>query len=167
MPGSNRGTTLFFWLMFLAGGTALFACLFLPAWLEVRALRQAHAAARQRIVQLENRLTRVTKQIEHLQNDPAYLERLARKEFGIETPGVELIWIETPKNTTTPPASTPAPADSDRRDDLATVLEHATHTSPFVSVFVLDETRPVVMALSGVMMVVALVLLNRGNPSMK
>jgi len=165
MARSNRGATLLFWLMFLAGGTALFACLFLPLRLEVRTLRRAHALAQQRIVELEEDLTRVAKQVEYLRDDPAYLERIGHREFGIEPPGVEIVWIETPENPTTQPTSASALANNERREQLATGIEQATRTSPFVSVFVLDETRPIVMAMSGVVVVVALVLLLRGGAS--
>ncbi|MFQ5806878.1 MAG: septum formation initiator family protein [Phycisphaerae bacterium] len=165
MARSNNATRLLCGLMFLGGGASLFACLFLPPWLEVRALRQAHIAARHRIAKLEERLTRVAKQIEHLQDDPAYLERLARKELGIETTGVEIIRIDTPDNPVNQPTAAPAPTTAGRDDALATGVEQAARTSPFLSVFVLDETRPIVMAMSGVLMIVALALLLRGGAS--
>ena len=163
MARSNRGTTLLAWLMFLLGGMALFACLFLPPWRELRAQRHAYADAQRRIAELEDRLTRVTRQIEHLGSDPAYVERLARKEFGTETPGVEFKPVVIQQHA----GSQPDPGtDTPPRDKLATSLERATYTSPFVSVFVLDETRPIVMAMSGVLMLVALVLLlRRGTPN--
>ncbi len=158
MARSNAGTTCLSWLMLLIGGVSLFACVFLPPWLELRALRQVHAAARRQIADLEVRLARTTRQIEHMQSDPAYLERLARKEFGIETPGVEIIPVETRENTTDQSASS---SSSTPRVELATVLERAMRTNPLVSVFVLEQTRPIVMAMSGVLLIVALVLLNR------
>jgi cell division protein FtsB len=164
MTQPGRGTTLFSWLLFFAGGAALFACLYLPAWLELRALRREHFAARTRIEQLEQRLTSVTKQIEHLRDDPAYIERLARKEFGTETPGVEIIPIETPEQTTSQPSSAPASAV---QDGGATKLERAARKNPLVAVFVLNETRPIVMAMAGVLMLVALVMMYRGRPAQR
>jgi hypothetical protein len=122
-------------------------------------LRQEHAAARTRVVQLEQSLTRATRQIEHMRNDPAYLERLAHKEFGIDPPGVEVIPVEIRESTN---ASAPADLAPDAPvEKLAADLERATHTNPLVSVFVLDQTRPIVSAMSGVLIVVALVLLVR------
>jgi hypothetical protein len=144
--------------MLLVGGGALFACLYLPPWLELRVLRQVHAAAQQRIAGLEADLARVEKQIEHLRDDPAYLERLARQEFGTETPGVEMIWVETSQPTASQAASAPTAAP-ERDEDFAATLERATRNSPFVSVFVLSETRPLVMIMSGALMAAALMLL--------
>ena len=148
-----------FWVMFLGGGVSFFACLFLPAWLENRALRQEYDAARERIAELEEELTRVARQIEHHQSDPAYLERLARKEFGTHTPGVEIIPVETATSVPTSAPSAAARGD----EELAQALEQATRTNPVVAVFVLEQTRPVVMGMSGVLMVVAVVLLVRGG----
>ncbi len=145
--------------MFLAGGLSLFACLFLPALLEYRTTRRDHAAGQGEVARLEEQNRRADKQQEHLRNDPAYIERLNRQEFGIETPGVEIIPIETRASSTAPappPPTTPA-------EEFAADLEQATHTNPFVSVFVLDQTRPIVMVMSGVVMLVALVLLNRAR----
>lgn len=156
MARANAGTTFLAWLMLLIGGASLFACVILPPWLELRALRQEHDAAQRHIADLEERLARVTKQIEHVQSDAAYIERLARKEFGVEMPGVEIIPVETRQNTTDEPASAP-PATP--RDQSATTVEHNAHTNPLFAVFVLDQTRPIVMAMSGVIVIVALVLL--------
>jgi hypothetical protein len=161
MPRAGAGTTLFLWLMLLAGGVSLFACVFLPPWLELRALRQERDSNRAIVQQLEQRLARATKQIEHMQSDPAYIERLAHEEFGIDPPGVEVIPVET-RETTTSPATDDATDDTPAAE-LAAELERATETSPLVSVFVLDQTRPIVMAMSGVVVVVAVVLLVRAR----
>jgi cell division protein FtsB len=162
MARANGSTTFFPWLMLLIGGASLYACVFLPPWLELRALRQEHADAQTRIADLEKRLAAATRQIEHMQSDPAYIERLARKEFGTETPGVEIIPVETRQGTVDEPAAAP-PATP--REELATTVERAAHTNPLVAVFVLDQTRPTVMAMSGVIVIIALVLLLRHRPA--
>ncbi len=158
MARANAGTTFLAWLMLVAGGLSLFACVFLPALLEYRTTRREHATGQREVAHLEEQNRRVDKQQEHLKNDPAYIERLNRREFGIETLGVEIIPVETRQNTTDEPASAP-PATP--RDEFATTVEHAAHTNPLFAVFVLSQTRPIVMAMSGVVVMVALVLLNR------
>jgi hypothetical protein len=55
--------------------------------------------------------------------------------------------------------------ESAQSEPLAVALEQASHTNPFVAVFVLDQTRPIVMAMSGALMIMALVLLIRGRTS--
>ncbi len=161
MGRANAGTTFLLWLMLLAGGLSLFACIFLPPWLETRQLRQEHEQTEQRVVELERQLTRLTKQIEHMKNDPAYLERLARLEFGTQTPGVEVVPVEIRPGPAILPDETGASVEETPAKELAEELEQATRTEPIVSVFVLDQTRPIVMVMSGVLIIVALVSLIR------
>lgn len=161
MPRAGAGTTFLSWLMLLAGGVSLFACLFLPPWLELRALRQEHATARIHVEQLEEQNRRADKQKEHHKSDPAYIERLNRREFGIEPSGVEVIPVETRETATSP--APPDPNAETPAEELAAELERATETSPLVSIFVLDQTRPIVMAMSGVLLIVAVVLLARAR----
>jgi len=157
---THRGPTVLCWLMLLAGGAALAACLILPPWREAHELRAEHAAAEQRLAELEHRLTVVTQQVEHLRNDPSYLERLARQEFGEPPPDVDFTPLEL-EPAAQDPASEDAPAAAE--EDTGDALEQAAQRNPIVSVFVLDETRPIVMVMSGAMMLVALVLLLRGG----
>jgi hypothetical protein len=148
--------------MLLLGGLSLAACLILPPWREMREMRLERDRAEQRIARLEQQLALVSKQIEHLRNDPAYLERLSRREFGEPTPGVEF----TPVQVEPLPVGEGDPgSDADPREEIAVAIESASHNNPFVSVFVLDETRPIVMIMSALMIVVALVLLLRGGPA--
>jgi hypothetical protein len=164
MARANSGTTLLFWLMLFTGGAALFACLALPPWVELRGLREERDSARARIVELEEQLTRTGMQIEHLKNDPSYLERLAFTEFGIKPPNVEIIAIEARPATAAQPGPSPeTKSNPPGGDDLAAALERATHTNPLVAVFVLEPSRPIVMAMSGVIMAIALVSLLRGR----
>ena len=152
-------TTLLFWFMFIAGGGALFACLFLPAWLELRALREAYTADRRHTLELERQLARVTKQIEHIQSDPAYLERLAQEEFGTETPGVQRVPVEIAGSEAAAEAA--AASATAQPESFEAALERATKRNPFLAIFVLDTTRPIVMVMAGVVLVSAFVLVCR------
>jgi len=158
MARSNTGANILALCMLLAGGGSLFACVYLPPWLELRALRAVHAAEHRRVVALEEHVIRLAKQIEHIRTDPAYMERLARREFGLETPGVEVIPVEVRQDPTADGAErTEAPP----ADEFADELEHAVQTNPFIAVFVTDATRPVVMGMSGVVVLFGVFLLTR------
>jgi hypothetical protein len=162
---SPGGPRWLFGLMLVIVTAALVACVYLPPWLELRELRRAHAAARQRIIDLEDRLTGVARQIEHARSDPAYLERLVREEFGTETPGVEMIRLETPEDPATRPVLPAGEATASGSGGAAGLVEQAAYRNPFVSVFVLDETRPIVAGMAGGLVLVALVLLFRSGAS--
>jgi len=154
---SGAGTALFALFLFFGGALSLFAAIYLPAWLEVRALRRERAAAEQQIAMLQQQLTRVSKQIEHLQTDPAYIERLAYKEFRIEPPGLE--WIPAPDEL---PEATDAAGDGIEAGGVehwAARFEQAAHSNPLLAVFMLPRTRPMVIIISGAAIAVAIVLL--------
>lgn len=159
MARNSPFSAFLFWIMFLLGGGALAACLILPVWIEHASLRRLHAEMQRRVQDLEQRLLAYERQNEHLEKDPAYIERLARKEFGIVTPGVESVRVEI-----APPdislASQPTPAPSDPADELADRVRVAARENALVSIFVLDQTRPLVMAFSGGLLLVALVSFN-------
>ncbi|MEP0846533.1 MAG: hypothetical protein HRF50_06875 [Phycisphaerae bacterium] len=160
---SSAAATLLFWLMALLGGASLAAALILPPWMEYRVTRNAYADALRRVEDLEARLTAVNKQIEHIQHDPAYNERLARKEFGIQEPGIETIRLSVPPpEPASQPGGEPAGVEGDPVERLAQVVDEAARRNPLVAAYVLDETRPTVLALSALLLVSAILLLNRG-----
>lgn len=158
---SQPAVTFLFWFMFLVGGTALLACVYLPLWLENRELRRVMDAYQSRLTEQEDRLLGLEKQIEALQNDPAYFLRQVRKEFGLATPGPRGMNVEPADISVDGETATSQP--SPEAEKVAIAVESAARTNPLVSVFVLPETRPYVMAMSGVLVVVALALLNRNR----
>lgn len=184
MSRSSPAAGVLFWLMVLAGGLTLIPCLLLPPLYEYRAALAARAAAEKRLTDLENQLLTYQKQIDALQNDPAYLERLAWKELGIPTPGVTTLRIETEGeeadaangaslNSAGAPASSGASANA--ADDFSTTAARAPDQKlatdaaaysdrlmeyyPVLRVFVLDRTRPILMSLAGALLVMAVALL--------
>lgn len=158
----NPAATALFWFMFLTGGGALLACVYLPIWLENRALQDRHAARKQQVADLEQRLAALERQIDHLQRDAAYAQRLLRKEFGIATPGLKMIDLgDVPAEDLPAPVPEEAEPGALDREQLALAVEEAAHRSPLVSIFVLDHTRPIVMGMSAVVLVAALILMNR------
>ncbi len=156
-------SALLFWTLLLSGGGCLAAALILPPWLEFRVTRQACDDAAARVAELELRLTAIHRQIEHIERDPAYNERLARGEFGIQPQGVETIRIDLPPPATQL-ATTPPEDESDPIEKLGALVDEAARRSPWVAAFVLKETRPIVLAMSGAA-VLAAVLLFSMSPS--
>ncbi|RMF70776.1 MAG: hypothetical protein D6744_18950 [Planctomycetota bacterium] len=151
---------LLFWGMLLVGGGALAACMLVPAWLDYQAARQAAWAAHARNDALARRITAQQLQIAHHQRDPQYNERFIRQEFRIPTPGVQVVTVEAD------PTGIVAPADDAERAHRpaepvfpAKALATA-RRSPLLAVFVLDQTRPAVMALAGALLTGALCLIS-------
>jgi hypothetical protein len=116
--------------------------LLLPAWLEYDDVAQTHALTLQRVEQLQQRLVAYERQIQHIQNDPAYIERLARGEFAPTGAGQ----VDLP----------PAPFEPGADGEFAEWLQRAARHEPSVSVFVLPETRPLVMSCAAGMLAMAI-----------
>jgi hypothetical protein len=159
MNSSNRVTFFLSGVMLLAGGGALFASTFLPPLLELRALRLEYQQYRRQVDELEERLIRLTKQKEHIQDDPAYWERLMRKEFGTVTPGVQ----EMPVNVQPAPVDA-APTDADAlQNESDQELEQTIWSRPYLAVFILPQTRTLVMSMAGIIILTSLFLMIRST----
>ena len=66
---------------------ALFAGLFLPQLLQIQQLRERRRELQKEIVQLEAENTQLRQQTKLLENDPLYVERIARKKLGVAREG--------------------------------------------------------------------------------
>lgn len=167
MSGANGFKTLLFWLTILLGTAALAPCLIMPAWLERQAQLEYLKAHEEYLAGLRYRLRTTQKQIEHLNNDPAYLLRLAEQEFGggIAVPNVETILIDPgPAVTSTPPptitgADPNAPREEKLLPELAAILDQAMQRHPVAQIFVDARTRPLLMGIGGVLLLTGIVLL--------
>lgn len=156
---------ILFWSMALVSGAALALCLLLPPWIEYQAELQRRQIADAQLAVIEQRLASARRQIDHLRDDPAYVLRLARQEFGqaVDTPGTETMWIDAdPSTDAPPPPATTAPAsERDVLPELSAVLSEMTQRYPHVSLFVSDATRPGVMLMATILLLTAVVLLGR------
>jgi hypothetical protein len=167
MSGTNGFKTLLFWLVILLGTAALAPCLILPAWLERQAQLEYLHAHEEYLAALRYRLQATQKQIEHLNNDPAYLLRLAEQEFGggIAVPNVETILIDPgpAASGTTPPSAASAdpnaPRDEKLLPELTAFLDQAVQRHPYAQIFVDSRTRPLLMGIGGVLLLTGIVLL--------
>jgi len=152
---------IMFWLMTLTGGGALAICLLLPAIIDYQNAKRTLADKTAVVTQLEYQNTAIEKQIAHSQNDPAYLERVARREFGLETPGVETVRITADVSTSAPsPDTQPASQPETPIEQRLAQIEQLARSNPAAAVFILPETRPIVMSLAGGLLLAAVVLLN-------
>lgn len=155
-----------FWATFTTGGGTLIAMLLLPSWIEYAQLQQLHADAQRELAEVRGALQTVDKQIEHLQTDPAYIARLARREFGVMPPGAQAITLAhaAPVSATSPgeldPRAAHPAAVRALRDNanLSAALARAARANPLVSVFVLPETRPALMLLAWMLLLSAAVI---------
>lgn len=162
--------TVLFWLMVLLGAAALAPCLLLPAWLERQAQIECLHAREAYVETLRQRLQTAHKQIEHLNDDPAYILRLAQQDFGgaLKVPDVETIPIEpgTAPDATAPQPPMPdkPPADEDQvLPDLTVFVEQTMYRYPYAWMFLDDQTRPVLMILGGVLLLNGVILLGLAN----
>lgn len=156
-----------FWLMAMMGGVALSLCLIMPPWLEYQAQLERLKAADAQVVALEQRLAATRKQIEHLRDDPAYVLRVARQEFGqtIEVTGTQTLAVEpVGAAADSPPSAAIPPAPDEVLPELSVFLGQVIARYPQVGLFVSAQTRPTVMGLGAVLLVTAVVLLGRPSP---
>lgn len=153
-----------FWLMLAAGAAVLIPCVLLPAWFEYRVALEEHAAYERLVEDRRHRDERVVKQIEHQQNDPAYFERQMQREFGKTPSGLQVVIIEP--DSAAPEPEQPQTAATAADDGLvnaevAAWVERTLHEYPVTQLFLHDQTRPLLMAMGGALVIAAIVLLGR------
>jgi hypothetical protein len=165
MNRPSVANTLLFWLMLVLGTAGLAPCLVLPAWLERQAQMECLRAREVYLAGLQRRLEAVRKQIEHLNDDPAYVLRLAEEDFGraIKVLDVETIWIDTssadaPALPEDPPEASPEDADQ-LWPELDTFIDAAMQRYPEAQLFLDGRTRPWIMGAGGGLIVLAVALL--------
>lgn len=174
MSRPSLPNTLLFWCMLILGTAALAPGLALPVWLERQAQLECLRAREIYLAGLQQRLEVVRKQIEHLNDDPAYIIRLAEEDFGraIKVPDVETIWIDAgPADAPAPPLppveALPTAADQ-LWPELDTFIEAAMRRYPEAQLFLDSPTRPWIMGTGGGLIVLAIMLLGlsgqRPNP---
>ncbi len=170
MRYSSVVESVFFWLMLLAGAASLAPCLVLPAWLERQAHLSCLAAHQKYVADLRYRLQSARKQIEHLENDPAYLLRLAEHDLGglLKVPNVRTIPVDpgTPlEQAGQAEADAPSVTEDELIPELSSALAELVRRCPRVDMFVNPETRPVIMVMGATLLAAAILLL--GLPSQR
>lgn len=159
MNRSSPAITLLFWTMFVVGGLSLAVGMILPVWLEYRAEISRRDEAYRRLEDVKEQLVALERRIDHLQNDPAYLERVASREFGFGTPPTEeAVAVEIVETPTSGPVLLEAQGPADR---VVAVIDEATQTHPLLRLYLLNATRPIVMGMSAGLLAAAILLLGR------
>jgi cell division protein FtsB len=165
MTRPSVANTLLFWLMLCLGLGALAPCLALPAWLERQAQVECLRARERYLAGLQRRLEAVRKQIEHLNDDPAYILRLAEEDFGraIKVLDVETIWIDTSSADASVSPEPPPAMSAEEADqlwpELDTFIDATMQRYPQAHLFIDGRTRPWIMGTGGGLIVLAIVLL--------
>ena len=152
-------------IMALAG---LAPCLVLPAWMDYQQALRLRAVRLNNSERLAAEVASQQKQITHLHDDEAYRERILHEEVGLDPPGIETILVDRRRGSDERAGSAPpslrrfAPSDDDRFPMLTSLATSALDRYPnWTHVFILDETRPLVMGMSGVLLVSAILLLGK------
>ncbi len=168
MSLSNRLPAALFWTLMIMALAGLAPCLILPAWMDYQESLRLRAVRLNNSERLSAEVAAQQKQIRHLHNDEAYRERILHEEVGLDPPGIETILVDRRRRADEHAGSTPpslrrfAPSDDDRFPMLTTIATSALQRYPnWTHVFILDETRPLVMGMSGVLLVSAILLLGR------
>ncbi len=152
-----------FWLTILAGTALLAPCLILPAWLDRQAQAAYLQAQQEYVAALRDRLETVRRQVEHLNNDPAYVLRLAQQEFGpvFTVPNVETILVAPPEAERGPlddlPRDVAAPS-TDPLPNLDQFVDQALRRYPHTQLFVDEHTRPILLGVGGTLLCAGIVL---------
>lgn len=172
MARSDGYRSVIFWLMLLAGAALLAPCLILPPWLEYQAQLERHRAAEAYLTAVEEQLRAAEAQLEHLQNDPAYVLRLAEQELGAgaAVPGVETIAVEDGLGSANGPESAArgrevgGGAGDELLPEWADYVERVLARHPYAQAFVRSPARPVLMGGGGVLILTAILLLGATHP---
>ena len=80
-------------LLLLAAGLAVYGG---HQMLRVRAMRGEIAAMERDLVSLRARTTELSRTVERLRHDPAYVEKIAREELGYVRPDETILKFPTP-----------------------------------------------------------------------
>jgi hypothetical protein len=172
MRGPSLANTLLFWSMLLVGTAAVAPCLVLPAWLERQAQFECLRAREEFLAGQQQRLETARKQIEHLNDDPAYIVRLAEQDFGgaLKVPDIETIWIDASSSAAAesppPPSVGPPPPESPEPlwPELDDFIQVTMQRYPEAHLFVDQHSRPWILGAGGALLISAILLLGLSGP---
>ena len=83
-----------YWLLVWMGVSSLAMCALCPEWREYQAIRTAEQVQRRRVESLRRTLREERRRLEALQDDPAVIARLARRELNYRGPSDRLVSVK-------------------------------------------------------------------------
>ncbi len=169
MSNRRHAADLLFWFMLLAGGAVLTPALVLPPWLEYQASLDLKARHTQQVARWQAEVTKLRKQREYLENDEAYVLRLAYEDLNLKTPGVERVPITPGEYAGVSPIEAEPPENAGPPDELApelsALVEEVLDRYPLAGMFLWPQTRPSLLFIGGGLVFTAVALL--GEPGRK
>ncbi len=149
-------TGMLFWTMFAAGAASLGAALLIPAWLEYENTLAQRDASVVRNEQLARARLLRQNQLAHHRDDEFYTARYAERELNLRTPYSDLHHLVDEA----PDVSAMQADPSDASMTLEPLpLERLRQPEGLLALFVLPQTRPAVLVLSGLLVAASLLLL--------
>jgi len=148
-----------FWLLTGMGLAAFAPCVILPEWRAYQDLRVAEQAEGHRLAALQREVEHQRRMLDAMRGDPAVIARLAQRDLHFRRPNEQTVKVDVPR-------AEPAAAEAFVPEPVEppTVIARALARLPSLDydrIFCEDESRPIIMALSLSLMIVALVLFGR------
>ncbi|MCK4659453.1 MAG: septum formation initiator family protein [Phycisphaerae bacterium] len=154
-PPSNRGNGMFVVLVGMAA--VVFApCVLLPIWRDYQALRYAEQVEQAELERARALLQLQRRRLEALQNDPAAIARVARRELGYRDPHeftVPVVLAPEQVVEIAPVALTPVEPPG-----VVAGLVGKLPAADYDSIFCHEPTRTILMCLAGGLLLSAMVI---------
>lgn len=161
-PAADRGQFLFWVLVGLAW--AVFApCVVLPVWREYQALQYAEQVERTSLTQARAALAHEKRRLSALENDPATIRRVARRELHYRDPHEVTIPVDVPLD---PSVETKAAALTrvEPPASVAWIVRRFPKTD-YDRLFCDPPTRTLLMCLAGGLLLSAFVIFSPRRPA--
>lgn len=156
---AERGSTVVPWLLLLMALGAFTPCVLLPEWRTYQAVHQAEQAERHRLESLRRVVDHERRLLQALTNNTAVIARVAQRELRFQEHGTQSVLVSVPP-VRRPREEPFVPAPVLPPPILARVATYLPDYN-YDRVFCADETRPIIMAMSAALTVVALCMPRR------
>lgn len=159
-----------YWLLVCMGVSSLAMCVLWPEWREHQAIRTAEQVQRRRVESLRRTLRDEHRRLEALQDDPAVIARLARRELNYRGPSDRLVSVMVASTALDVPRSLDLSFDGASSAGLDGNVQPLSISPPFAAflpqydydhLFSDDRCRWILATLSVGLLVVAVILFRR------